>query len=129
LMSSRPNWASLVEHKKTMSVEAQEILISCLNELYPSLVDEFASQMNTDETLSIPGGKKIQDLLEVLQSKHHWSIDADYSLAENNYWFWYRSQDKEEPRLGVRGEEAGEDKELPLDIGRQVNRLRQTLLD
>ncbi|MDF5512348.1 hypothetical protein P3696_24520, partial [Vibrio parahaemolyticus] len=98
LMALHPNWASLVEHKKTMSVEAQEILTSCLIELYPSLVDEFASQMNTDETLSIPGGKKIQDLLEVLQSKYRWAIDADYSLAENNYWFWYRSQDKEEPR-------------------------------
>ncbi|HHX8500432.1 TPA: hypothetical protein ACVO33_002113 [Vibrio diabolicus] len=128
LMASHPNWASLVEHKKTMSVEAQEILTSCLIELYPSLVDEFASQMNTDETLSIPGGKKIQDLLEVLQSKYRWAIDADYSLAENNYWFWYRSQDKEEPRLGVRGEEAGEEKELPLDIGRQVNRLYHALL-
>lgn len=128
LMASQSNWGSLVEQKNTMSVEAQEILTSCLIELYPPLVDEFASQMNTDETLSIPGGKKIQDLLEVLRSKYRWAIDVDYSLAENNYWFWYRSQDKEEPRLGVRGEEAGEDKELPLDIGRQVNRLYHALL-
>ncbi|MCG9701473.1 hypothetical protein L1D19_15240 [Vibrio natriegens] len=128
LIASQLNWGSLVEQKNTMSVEAQEILTSCLIELYPPLVDEFASQMNTDETLSIPGGKKIQDLLEVLRSKYRWAIDVDYSLAENNYWFWYRSQDKEEPRLGVRGEEAGEDKELPLDIGRQVNRLYHALL-
>ncbi|OOE36594.1 hypothetical protein BZG04_05945 [Salinivibrio kushneri] len=128
LMASHPTWASLIEQKKVVSVEAQEILTSCLIELYPSLVDEFASQMNTDETLSIPGGKKIQDLLDVLQKKYRWAIDADYSLAENNYWFWYRSRDKEEPRLGVRGEEAGEEKELPLDIGKQVNRLYHALL-
>lgn len=128
LMESHQNWAGLVEQMKIMSVEAQEILTSCLIELYPSLVDEFASQMNTDETLSIPGGKTVHDLLEVLRSKYRWAVDADYSLAENNYWFWYRSQDKEEPRLGVRGEEAGEERELPLDIGRQVNRLYHALL-
>ena len=79
--------------------------------------------MNTDETLSVATGKSVGDLLSVLNDKYRWAIDADYSLAENNYWFWYRSQDKEEPRLGVRGEESGEDRELPLDIGRQVNRL------
>ncbi|MEF1307726.1 hypothetical protein QTO17_38360, partial [Vibrio owensii] len=60
-------------------------------------------------------------------SKYRWSIDADYTLPENNYWFWYRSQDKEEPRLGIRGEEIGEERELPLDIGRQVNRLFHAL--
>ncbi|NAW56306.1 MULTISPECIES: hypothetical protein [unclassified Vibrio] len=127
LMVAHSNWASLIEQTSTISLEAQEILISCLIELYPALVDEFENQMNTDESLSIPGGKSVQDVLQVLEHRYRWSIDADYSLPENNYWFWYRSQDKEEPRLGVRGEEIGEERELPLDIGRQVNRLYRTL--
>ncbi|WP_159737723.1 hypothetical protein [Vibrio atypicus] len=123
MMTQHSNWSSLIEQTTTMSLEAQEILTSCLIELYPELVDEFENQMNTEEALSIPGGKTIQDLLNVLEENYRWAIDADYSLAENNYWFWYRSQDKEEPRLGVRGQEQGEERELPLDIGRQVNRL------
>lgn len=127
LMTEHSNWASLIKQTTTMSLEAQEILTSCLIELYPSLVDEFENQMNTDESLSIPGGKSAQDVLQILESKYRWSIDADYTLPENNYWFWYRSQDKEEPRLGVRGEEIGEERELPLDIGRQVNRLYHAL--
>lgn len=127
LMVEHSNWASLIKQITTMSLEAQEILTSCLIELYPSLVDEFENQMNTDESLSIPGGKSAQDVLQILESKYRWSIDADYTLPENNYWFWYRSQDKEEPRLGIRGEEIGEERELPLDIGRQVNRLYHAL--
>ncbi|WHP64959.1 hypothetical protein [Vibrio harveyi] len=127
LMAEHSNWASLIKQTTTMSLEAQEILTSCLIELYPSLVDEFENQMNTDESLSIPGGKSVQDVSQILESKYRWSIDADYTLPENNYWFWYRSQDKEEPRLGIRGEEIGEERELPLDIGRQVNRLYHAL--
>ncbi|PQJ43280.1 hypothetical protein BTO00_14920 [Vibrio campbellii] len=127
LMAKHVNWASLIKQTTTMSLEAQEILTSCLIELSPALVDEFENQMNTDESLSISGGKSVQDVLQILESKYRWSIDADYSLPENNYWFWYRSQDKEEPRLGVRGEEVGEERELPLDIGRQVNRLYHAL--
>lgn len=86
----------------TYSLETQEIVTSCLIELYPELVNRFEEQMNTDETLSVATGKSVGDLLDVLSDKYRWATDADYSLAENNYWFWYRSQDKEEPRLGVR---------------------------
>ncbi|WP_392339499.1 hypothetical protein [Moritella marina] len=84
--------------------------------------------MNCDESLNLPSGKRIEDLLAVLQSRYRWAIETDFKQPENNYWFWYRSQDKEEPRLGVRGEEPGEDRELPLDIGRQANRLYHALL-
>lgn len=122
-----PTWRELVEQTDTLSLETQEMLLSSLIELYPELVDDFAEQMNCDETLSLANGKKAADLLALLEEKYRWAIDADFTQAENNYWFWYRSQDKEEPRMGVRGEEAGEERELPLDIGRQVNRLYHAL--
>jgi len=127
LLVSQPNWKRFLEQTQTMSLEAQEILTSCLLELYPTVVDRYENQMNTSEALSIPSGKTVQELSSLLQAKYQWAVEADYSLAENNYWFWYRSQDKEEPRLGVRGEEAGEERELPLDIGRQANQLFHAL--
>ncbi|EGU41447.1 hypothetical protein VII00023_06317 [Vibrio ichthyoenteri ATCC 700023] len=120
-------WRELVEQTEVLSLETQEILLSCLIELYPELVDGFAEQMNCDESLSLANGKKTADLLALLEEKYRWAIEADFMLAENNYWFWYRSQDKEEPRMGVRGEEVGEDRELALDIARQVNRLYHAL--
>ncbi|WP_390905159.1 hypothetical protein [Vibrio fortis] len=121
-------WQQLVTQSQTMSLEAQEILISCLMELYPDLVDAHQDEMNCSEMLSLPSGKKVQDILVLLESKYRWAITTDFTKAENNYWFWYRSQDKEEPRLGIRGEEPGEERELPLDIGRQAYRLYHALL-
>ncbi|MDK9738208.1 hypothetical protein KI655_12960 [Vibrio sp. D404a] len=121
-------WQQVVNSTHSMSLEAQEILISCVMELYPEVVDAYQDKMNCNETLSLPSGKKLQDILVVLEAKYRWAISTDYTLAENNYWFWYRSQDKEEPRLGVRGEEPGEERELPLDIGRQAYRLYHALL-
>jgi len=122
-------WQSVVDKSQHLSLEAQEILTSCLMELYPELVDAYQDQMNCDETLSLPSGKKVQDLLVTLEENYRWAINTDFNKPENNYWFWYRSQDKEEPRLGVRGEEPGEERELPLDVGRQAFRLYHALLE
>ncbi|MGF1754871.1 hypothetical protein L4C33_14905 [Vibrio makurazakiensis] len=122
-------WHDLIDNAQHMSLEAQEILTSCLMELYPELVDGYQDKMNCSETLSLPSGKKVQDLLVVLEENYRWAISTDFTKSENNYWFWYRSQDKEEPRLGVRGEEPGEERELPLDIGRQAYRLYHALLE
>lgn len=122
-------WNDLLEPTNNMSLETQEILISCLMEIHPEQVDAFENKMNCDESLSLPSGKKIQDLLVTLEQSYHWAINTDFTQKENNYWFWYRSEDKEEPRLGVRGEEQGEDRELPLDIGRQAYKLYHALLE
>ncbi|PQJ88569.1 hypothetical protein [Aliivibrio sifiae] len=121
-------WEDVVTQAHNMSLEAQEILLSCLMEIHPELVDRFEEQMNCSETLSLPSGKKVQDLQIIIEGCYQWAIGTDFTKPENNYWFWYRSQDKEEPRLGVRGQEKGEDRELPLDIGRQVYRLYHSLL-
>lgn len=128
LLAQSRTWQDVMMNSSDMSLEAQEIVLSCLMEVHPELVDSFEEQMNCSETLSLPSGKKVQDLIAILENSYQWAITTDFTQAENNYWFWYRSQDKEEPRLGVRGEEKGEDRELPLDIGRQVYRFYHELL-
>lgn len=116
-------WAEFLQAHDNLSFESQEVIISCLMELYPERVDAFQEKVNADETLSLPKGKVIQDLLDVLKARYQWAIDIDFSQPDNSYWFWYRSVDKEEPRMGVRGQELGDDRELSLDIARQVNQL------
>ncbi|MFT6139489.1 MAG: hypothetical protein ACJAXN_000679 [Psychromonas sp.] len=128
LVAQSQYWRDLLVQSQHLSLETQEILAACLMELYPELVDVYQEQMNCDETLSLPSGKKIQDLLLILEKNYRWAINTDFTQPENQYWFWYRSQDKEEPRLGVRGEEPGDDRESLLDIGRQANRLYHVLL-
>ncbi|SLJ84772.1 hypothetical protein [Psychrobacter sp. DAB_AL43B] len=116
-------WADFLQHNDHLSYESQEVIISCMMELYPELVDRFAGQVNADETMSLPSGKVVQDLVEVLEARYQWAISIDFAAEDNVYWFWYRSEDKEEPRMGIRGQERGDDKEFLLDIGRQANTL------
>lgn len=116
-------WAEFLQAHHYLSLESQEVIISCLMELYPERVDAFQEKINADETLSLPKGKVIQDLIDVLELHYQWAINIDFSQPDNSYWFWYRSVDKEEPRMGVRGQEPGADRELALDIARQANKL------
>ncbi|MGP5214139.1 hypothetical protein [Psychrobacter immobilis] len=115
-------WAEFLQAYH-LSLESQEVIVSCLMELYPERVDAFQEKINADETLSLPKGKVIQDLIDVLELHYQWAINIDFSQPDNSYWFWYRSVDKEEPRMGVRGQEPGADRELALDIARQANKL------
>ena len=116
-------WADFLQRHDHLSFESQEVIISCMMELYPERVDGFAGQANADETMSLPSGKVVQDLIEVLEARYQWAIKIDFNATDNVYWFWYRSEDKEEPRMGIRGQEHGDDKEFLLDIGRQANTL------
>ena len=117
-------WAEFLHAHNHLSFESQEVIISCLMELYPERIDAFQETVNADETLSLPNkGKVIQDLIDVLESRYQWAINIDFSEPDNSHWFWYRSVDKEEPRMGVRGQEPGDDRELTLDVARQANNL------
>lgn len=122
-INNSQTWADFLQAQNHLSFESQEVIISCLMELYPERVDSFEEEVNADETLSLPKAKLVQDLIDVLEARYQWAIDIDFSLPENKYWFWYRSIDKEEPRMGVRGQEPGDDRELFLDIARQANNL------
>ncbi|GLQ76430.1 hypothetical protein [Vibrio penaeicida] len=122
------SWGEWLEQCTHFSLETQESITSCLMELYPEKVDKYQDKMNCDESLHLEGHRTVQQFIDLLETRYHWAINTDYSQHDNRYWFWYRSQDKEEPRLGVRDEEPGEEKELPLDIGRQVNKLYHSLI-
>lgn len=127
LSASNRDWKQVLNMAGQYSLETQEVLIACLLETFPDIVDPFAEGMNTDESLSLTPGIKVSAMLSLLETRYRWALDIDFSQPENQYWFWYRSQDKEEPRMAVRGEEPGEEKELALDVGRQVSRLYQAL--
>ncbi len=117
------NWAAFLADYQHLSYESQEVIISCLIELYPESVDALPEMINADETLALPKSKVVQDLIAVLENQYQWAINIDFNEPDNSYWFWYRSVDKEEPRMGVRAQEQGADRELSLDIARQANNL------
>lgn len=111
-------WRQLLDWAHVqLSFESQELINTLLIELYPEQVDALNDVMGADENLDLIPDMPLIQLKQILETHFDWAIYADYECDDARYWFWYQSIEKEEPRLGVRGEELGEEKELALAIG------------
>ncbi|SEK73319.1 hypothetical protein [Halomonas daqiaonensis] len=119
-------WHQLVEWSaRTLPLEAQELINTLLIELYPDQVDALEDRMGVVENLDLEPDMPLIRLRQLIETHYGWALAHDYASREGSYWFWYRSAEKEEPRLGVRHEEAGAEKEMPLAIGPRVARAHQ----
>jgi len=111
------DWAD--EHS---SIEAQELINTLLIEMYPELVDSLDDELGCHETMDLQPDMKVRKLKELIEQRFNWALTYSEESAEDNYWFWYRSAEKEEPRLGIRAEESGAEKETALAIGPRISR-------
>jgi len=125
-------WRRLVEWSETFqSLETQELINTLLIELYPQQVDALNDAMSAEENLDLVPDMPLVELRQILETHFDWAINADYESDETRYWFWYQSAEKEEPRLGIRAEEQGAEKEVGLAIApmaQQVYRHLNALL-
>jgi hypothetical protein len=123
-------WQQLLDWAQTqLSLETQELLNTLLIELYPQQVDALNDTMGADENLDLTPDMPLIQLKQILETHFDWAIYADYECEDARYWFWYQSAEKEEPRLGVRGEELGEEKELALAIAPAAQRVYRDLAE
>ncbi|WP_031384120.1 hypothetical protein [Modicisalibacter zincidurans] len=114
-------WQQLVAWaERTLPLEAQELINTLLIELYPSLVDPLEERMGIDEGLELTPDMPLVRLKQLIDTHYDWALDEDFNDPDACYWFWYRSAEKEEPRLGVRHAEPGAEKEMPLAIAPRV---------
>ncbi|QIE27014.1 hypothetical protein SBC1_37100 (plasmid) [Caballeronia sp. SBC1] len=110
-----------------LSCATQEILVTVLIELYPHLVDSIECATPVDDALTLDPDMSVGELLGLVERDYGWVMKQPAAQRDDDHFFWYRSAEKEEPRLGVRAEEAGAELEQPLDISRQVLRLHTKL--
>ena len=126
--ADRRLWQELSDHARTYwSLETQEMLHSLILELYPAQVDELERYMGAVEQYDLVPDMSLDRLLEQIETNYDWALAVDFDDPAETRLFWYRSAEKEEPRLGYRGEEPGDDREMPLDIARQVRRAYDAL--
>lgn len=121
-------WSELLAWAgEQLSCATQEILVTVLLELYPDLVDSIECAAPVDDALTLDPDMSVGELLRLIECDYRWVLDQPAGQRDDEHFFWYRSAEKEEPRLGVRAEEAGAERESPLDISRQVVRLHTKL--
>ncbi|MDZ7786631.1 MAG: hypothetical protein U5K73_00345 [Halofilum sp. (in: g-proteobacteria)] len=121
-------WQELSEHARAhWSYETQELLHSLIIELYPGEVDELELSMGAAEQYDLVPEMTLAELIEIIERHYGWALAIDFDDPDAQYYFWYRSAEKEEPRIGVRAEEPGADREMPLDVARQARRCYDAL--
>ena len=114
-------WSSLTHYaEENWLTETQEVINTLLIELYPELVDGFEEHMWVEESYQVTPEMSVTEMLEVIEQKYDWALAIDFSQYESMGAFWYRSQEKMEPRLGQTNIDMGMEKEMPLGIGRRV---------
>lgn len=129
-LASRPMWPALFDWTcANTRYETQEIVVSLLIELYPTLVDGLEEAMEADERMAWQPSMPLADLIGLLEANYQWALQTDFAAPFEQHVFWYRSAEKEEPRLGERFNEPGADKEMNMGIGRAVKALYGALME
>ncbi len=121
-------WASLADElEQHASLECIELMHSIMLELYPSLVNELEQDMCAREDGRLEPHSTLLELKTMIETSYAWALRPDYADPDSQHYFWYVSEEKEEPRLGERSEEPGQELELRIGIGREVASVYQCL--
>jgi hypothetical protein len=119
LLSDRYPLEGLWKACRGFGIDTQECLAALLIGPFGGLVDDLVAEMATDKSACLDPAMTCAELTACLQRDWDWAL-CDYADPEACHQFWYVSQAKAEPRLGLRHEEPGADLESPLDIARRV---------
>jgi hypothetical protein len=121
-------WDALIAWAETeLSPEGAELLASLVIELHPELVDDLAYSTGSDEKEHIDPAMSLSELKVLIERAYGWALPPDYDNPKERHFFWYRSAEKDEPRLGERFGEPGAELELPLGIGFMAASLHRAL--
>jgi len=121
-------WLQLTDWAEAaFTLETQELINTLLIEIYPDHTDGLEDYMAAKESLDLVPDMPLIQLKQLIETYLDWALQVDLTSSDERYWFWYRSIEKEEPRLGIRGVDEGEEKELSIAIGPRVQRIHATL--
>ena len=109
------------------SVDLQELVVAYLIEPFGDLVDDLTDTMATGVEPRLDLTMPLADLRAALAADWDWALALDFGAPEETRQFWYVSEEKLEPRLGLRHAEDGAELESPLDIARQVQQMARDL--
>jgi hypothetical protein len=111
----------------TLEDETEELIYSLLLDVHPEVCSGLAESMTVSERSDVIPEMTLETLASIVTADYGWALDIDFEAPGAERYFWYRSIDSEEPRLGIRGEHDYEEYGFPIDIARQVQALHADL--
>jgi hypothetical protein len=127
-LTERRPWDRLVADAEAgSSLECSELVNSLVIELYPGLVDDLERTTGSEERERVLPAMTLAELRALIEGRYAWALGVDYADPAARHLFWYRSAEKDEPRLGERFNEPGAELELPLGIGLMAASLHREL--
>ena len=108
-------------------LDAQELAVAWLLEPMGDVIDDLAESMASDRTPPINPAMAAARLAQLCEDYFGWALKVDFDDPAERAQFWYVSEEKAEPRLGMRFEEDGAELESPLDIARRVQNMYRDL--
>lgn len=109
------------------SFDVQELMAALVIEPFGDLVDGLCDCMADPQGPFCPPLTDTEALRANIRDHFNWALVPDYDADTGCGQFWYVSEAKQEPRLGLRFSEPGAELESPLDIGRQIKALNAAL--
>lgn len=124
------SWQDVVAHyNDSCSVETQELLNTLLIEIYPEHVNDLEEDMCVAECYEHSPEMSATELRDLIQTNYDWALEVDFTAEQTRAVFWYRSEEKMEPRIGSRGIDTGADRELNVGIAWSVRRCYDALAE
>ena len=124
------SWNELVEYSEQhCSLQGQEMLVSCMLEIYPELVDELEDFHSAEEFLDLDPLMPAGQLKEIIERRYDWALAIDFDAEGARETYWYRSEEKMEPRLGSVADIEGKKKQMALGVGYAVRKCYNQLID
>ena len=107
--------------------ETREVLYSIFLELFPKITDSYSGKMNVSDRKTLNTNYSVAKIKSLIKLNYSWALKINFNHSSSKYFFWYVSETKQEPRLGLSKEDHGYEKRLPLDIAKQISDLNETL--
>lgn len=108
-------------------IATQEMVASLLIDSLGPAADDLAGPMIAPVEPPLDPTMRIGALQRSLETEYAWSARCATRPSDEETYFWYRSETKQEPRLGRRDEDDGAALSMPVDIAQQLNTLRAAI--
>jgi hypothetical protein len=123
---TRP-WDVLHAAAESLSPGWRGVVASILTELTGDLDATVEAGLSCDERNSVVPSQSVGELIDTIEQYYGWVKDFDFADPAQQKYFWFSSQNNEEPRRGRRGVDPGEHLEHGTDVARAVAALRADL--